>query len=115
MTPFYISSSFTIPSYLLSAAHKSEVQPLILVKFRLILSTVKVTLRYYLITHYPIIIYLTTILVSDLVNNLINNLVYNLVSNTVTKLVYYPFFSYIFIEALEPHLIDKVLLSNLSV
>ena len=70
------------------------------------MSTVKVTLRYHLMTYHPVLVCLTTILVSDSVNDL--------VSDTVTKLVYYPF-SYVFIEALEPHSIDRVLLSDLSV
>ena len=37
----------------------------------------------------------------------VNDSVNDLVSNTVTKLVYYPFF-YVFIEALEPYLIDSL-------
>jgi len=61
-------------------------------------------------THHPVLICLTTVSVSDSVNDSVNDSV----SNTVTKLVYYPF-SYVFIEALEPHSIDRVLLSDLSV
>jgi len=61
-------------------------------------------------THHPVLVCLTTISVSDSVNDS----VYNSVSDTVTKLVYYPF-SHVFIEALEPHSIDRVLLSDLSV
>ena len=78
------------------------------------MSTVKVTLRYYLMTHHSVIVCLTTISVSNSVNDSVNDSVYDSVSDTVTKLVYYPF-SYVFIEALEPHSIDKVLLSDLSV
>ena len=82
------------------------------------MSTVEVTLRYHLMTHHPVLVSLTTVSVSDSVNDLVNDSVYDSVydsvSDTVTKLVYYPF-SYIFIEALEPHSIDRVLLSNLSV
>jgi len=65
-------------------------------------------------TYHPVLVCLTTVSVSDSVNDLVNDLVNDSVSDTVTKLVYYPF-SYVFIEALEPHLIDRVLLSNLSV
>jgi len=67
-----------------------------------LLSTVEVTLRYHLMTHHLVLVCLTTVSVNDSV------------SDTVTKLVYYPF-SYVFIEALEPHSIDRVLLSDLSV
>ena len=56
-----------------------------------VLLTVKVTLRYHLMTYHPVFVCLTTVLVSDLVNNLVNNLVFN----TVTKLDYYPFFIYL--------------------
>jgi len=61
-------------------------------------------------THHPVLVCLTTVSVSDSVNDS----VYDLVSDTVTKLVYYPF-SYVFIEALEPHSIDRVLLSDFYV
>jgi len=77
-------------------------------------STVEVTLRYHLMTHHPVLVCLTTVSVSDSVNDSVNDSVYDSVSDTVTKLVYYPF-SYVFIEALEPHSIDRVLLSDLSV
>jgi len=72
--------------------------------------TVEVTLRYHLMTYHSVFVCLTTVSVNDLVNDS----VYDSVYDTVTKLVYYPF-SYIFIEALEPHSIDRVLLSDLSV
>jgi len=39
----------------------------------------------------------------------VNDSVYDSVSDTVTELVYYPF-PYVFIEALEPHSIDRVLI-----
>ncbi|OCK97592.1 uncharacterized protein K441DRAFT_655444, partial [Cenococcum geophilum 1.58] len=61
-------------------------------------------------THHPVLVRLTTVSVSDSVNDSFNDSV----NDTVTKLVYYPF-SYVFIEALEPHSIDRVLLSDLSV
>jgi len=50
-------------------------------------STVEVTLRYYLMTYHPVLVCLTTVLVNDSVNDT----VYDSVYDTVSEVVYYLF------------------------